>query len=513
MAITLVTGCDGNAGATSCTLNLTTGVTYQPDDLLVAITVNKTASQSPNAPAASGGFSWVKRAEQTLTGGDPVTVAFWTKFVGTDAPGATYNFGGVTSDVVGVDGGVFRGVDTTTPMDVTPVVATNTTAQSPTHSGLTSSTADAAIVALHGYGNDGTWTSITSVNLGGFAIVEQDSYTTGSDGGQAIAWETQPTAGGSTGTVTFTRSANTGNSVMIVAALRPAATDTPATGTASLTLAASGVSAAAATGTAALALTATGTAAVQGTPAAGTASLSLTASGTARAVAAGSASLSLSASGTARAAATGSASLALTASGAASAPAAGAATLSLAATGAARAPATGTAALGITATGNTTAPATGVAALVITATGTATQPGTTGSASLSLTASGAARASGAGSAGLTITATGSTRAAAAGSGAVVLTVTGTTRAPATATGSLQLVAAGELAARAAATAALALEAIGTGTDPAALPAATIIAAGPDPARFVATPVGPLVSAPARASHTATADPADRKATP
>lgn len=125
--------------------------------------------------------------------------------------------------------------------------------------------------------------------------------------------------------------------------------------------------------------------------ASGTASLSLSASGGAAATGAGSATLSLSASGGTSAAAAGSASLSLSASGALvpPVPASGSAALSLSASGGASGSPAGSASLNLTATG---------AAFAVLA--------ASGSATLTLTASGSAVMSAAGSATLTLSAGG-----------------------------------------------------------------------------------------------------------
>lgn len=110
-----------------------------------------------------------------------------------------------------------------------------------------------------------------------------------------------------------------------------------------------------------------------GTAASGTASLSLSASGSAKAPAAGSAALALSASGAAATPASGTASLSLSASGTAAAPgaASGTASLSLSASGGAAAPAAASASLSLSAGGTATLPASGTASLTLSATGSA----------------------------------------------------------------------------------------------------------------------------------------------
>jgi hypothetical protein len=127
------------------------------------------------------------------------------------------------------------------------------------------------------------------------------------------------------------------------------------------------------------------------TAASGTASLSLTASGGAGATSGGSASLSLSASGGTSAPAGGSASLSLSASGAFTPPS----------------PAAGAAALALTASGGASGSPGGSASLNLIATGTALAVlAASGSATLTLTASGSAVMSAGGTAVLTLTAGG-----------------------------------------------------------------------------------------------------------
>lgn len=131
------------------------------------------------------------------------------------------------------------------------------------------------------------------------------------------------------------------------------------------------------------------------TAASGTASLSLTASGGTGATGAGTAALSLTASGGTSAAAAGSAALSLSASGTLTppSPASGAATLSLTASGAASGSPGGTASLNLVATGTalTAAIASGTATLTLTASGSAVMSAG-GTVVLTLTAGGVALA-------------------------------------------------------------------------------------------------------------------------
>lgn len=129
------------------------------------------------------------------------------------------------------------------------------------------------------------------------------------------------------------------------------------------------------------------------TAASGTASLSLSATGSTSAASAGTASLSLSASGGTSAAAAGTASLNLSAVGdtVAPSPASGTASLTLSASGAAVGAAAGTASLNLAATGAAlaTLAASGTAALTLSASGSAVMS-SGGTASLTLLANGVA---------------------------------------------------------------------------------------------------------------------------
>lgn len=135
--------------------------------------------------------------------------------------------------------------------------------------------------------------------------------------------------------------------------------------------------------------------AAAGTATSGTASLSLSASGGAAGSSAGSASLSLSASGASGATAAGTASLSLSATGDTTPPAvaSGTASLSLSASGAAGAGVAGTAALDLSASGAATGAtaATGSASLSLSALGSATLAAA-GTAHLDLAAAGSAAA-------------------------------------------------------------------------------------------------------------------------
>lgn len=134
-----------------------------------------------------------------------------------------------------------------------------------------------------------------------------------------------------------------------------------------------------------------------------------TAGTTSGSAASGTASLSLTASGGTSAAGTGSASLSLSASGGAAAPAAGSASLSLSASGALTppSPASGSASLTLSAAGGASGSPGGTASLNLTATGTALAVlAASGSATLTLTAAGSAVMSAGGTATLTLTASG-----------------------------------------------------------------------------------------------------------
>lgn len=279
---------------------------------------------------------------------------------------------------------------------------------------------------------------------------------------------------------------------------KPPSSGTPATGTAALSLTASGTATAPATGTAALSLTATGAvkAPVTGTaafsvtaagaaraPVTGTAAFAFAASGTAAAPVTGTAALDLSAQGAALIPTTGTAVLALLGAGVATAPAGGTAVLDLAATGTASslAIAAGTAAIALTASGAASAAVASTAAIAFTATGAALGPAT-GTAVLSFTASGNALAAALGTAALSLLAAGaaSGQGAASGSALLDLVAAGTTGATALGSAAIAFAASGTPAGQAVGTAVLALLAAGaaTGQSPAAGTAVlTLLAAG------------------------------------
>jgi hypothetical protein len=178
-------------------------------------------------------------------------------------------------------------------------------------------------------------------------------------------------------------------------------------------------------------------------PASGTASLDLVASGAAAGDQTGSAALSLSASGSDAGAQTGAAVLSLAASGADAGAGSGSAAVSLVATGAGAAPETGSAALTLNASGSTggSSPASGSAAVSLIATG-ADQAPATGTATLTLTASGTDGARGSGAAVVSLVAAGTD--AARGAGSAVLSLLASAAAGVRASGQafLQLLATG-----------------------------------------------------------------------
>lgn len=165
--------------------------------------------------------------------------------------------------------------------------------------------------------------------------------------------------------------------------------------------------------------------------ASGSASLSLSASGSAKAQPSGSASLSLSASAAAAAPIAATASLSLSASGATKAPAGGTASITLTASGTVEGSASeaaGDAAISLSATGAGQAPVTGLAAITLDASGVGAGQ-VVGFAAFSLSASGVAGGALSGTAQIDLDATGLVAAPMGGTAFLVLTADGSAHAP------------------------------------------------------------------------------------
>lgn len=117
------------------------------DDLIVLFFLNARSGSYGPAPTAPSGF--------TALGSMPVQVGpsgnfylqSWVYYKVASGEGASWTFthAAISTQALSV---VYRGVDTTTPLDVTSTINTSTTSTTRTWTGLTTATAEAMLVAL-----------------------------------------------------------------------------------------------------------------------------------------------------------------------------------------------------------------------------------------------------------------------------------------------------------------------------------------------------------------------------
>jgi hypothetical protein len=273
----------------------------------------------------------------------------------------------------------YRGVDQTTPQDATP-----TTASSATTPAIVTAT-NGAYALSHGMAISASGVTNTNWTSSNGSIAGQTTQTQGAatNDTSAAAYLARPTAGSVT--VNLVGSGTLSTQCRISSALRPATT-LAATATGTLSLSATGDTAAQSTSTGSVSLsgtastgasdTATGAlalaaAATVTAPATATATLALIATATASAPTTGTATLSLSATAATTASDTATGTVVLSATAATSAAATGTGTLTLVGTGAGRAPATATGLLTLDATAALQAQATATGMLVLSGTGIA----------------------------------------------------------------------------------------------------------------------------------------------
>jgi hypothetical protein len=271
----------------------------------------------------------------------------------------------------------YRGVDQTTPQDATP-----TTASSATTPAIVTAT-NGAYALSHGMAISASGVTNTNWTSSNGSIAGQTTQTQGAatNDTSAAAYLARPTAG----SVNLVGSGTLSTQCRISSALRPATT-LAATATGTLSLSATGDTAAQSTSTGSVSLsgtastgasdTATGAlalaaAATVTAPATATATLALIATATASAPTTGTATLSLSATAATTASDTATGTVVLSATAATSAAATGTGTLTLVGTGAGRAPATATGLLTLDATAALQAQATATGMLVLSGTGIA----------------------------------------------------------------------------------------------------------------------------------------------
>jgi MSHA biogenesis protein MshQ len=151
MAITFVssTGNDDNA---STSLSVSDPATTQENDLYIAVCHVIEDAATGNWSTPSG---WTKLAEEyTSTGGTgDVTTAIFYRFRGGTAVGSTLFDYGVANAAIAVNIAAYRGVDTTTPFDVTYSSGSHyahatDSATGGTAAAITTATNDAAVILV-----------------------------------------------------------------------------------------------------------------------------------------------------------------------------------------------------------------------------------------------------------------------------------------------------------------------------------------------------------------------------
>lgn len=362
------------SGTSGLTVAAVSGV--QADDLILLFV--ESANQAITTPS---GYSVVSGAQVSAgtaaTAGGMRLDVFYKWATGADASVSVADSGDHTTAIKLV----YRGVDTTTPFDVTVVTGSKTTAStSSSYPAITTATDNALVIFASALDLDAASTTTTSSGSNGniTSLTERhDQTVTAGAGGGIVLYDGFKATAGSTGAMTATVTST--KQLYITLALRPAALDakvswisfqTPAA--ASGNLAASAAGAAQASGSAVLsgqvALAAAGVAVAGGSATAG-AAIPLSAAGIATAGGSGnrSAAITISSAGLAQAAGQAGLAVAVQIAAAGAAAATGNATLAgqiaLSASGAALAAGNATLAAQLAAIASGTAQAGGTATL------------------------------------------------------------------------------------------------------------------------------------------------------
>lgn len=211
---TTTTGVNGTA-LTSVTNNVPTGVA-DGDLLLWSLSVSGTTPANPSPPA--GWSTW----QATFGNGSNIEVTIFYRIASSEP--ASYTISGLTAARWTGIMSAYRGVDTTTPQDATPVTATGTSAPSIT------TVTDNAWVVTHGKGltASGAIGAVWATSTGTIAGTVTQTQAAATNDTQGTGYQTKTPAGAVTPTLTVSGGGAMSGQIRITSALRPS-TAIPAT--------------------------------------------------------------------------------------------------------------------------------------------------------------------------------------------------------------------------------------------------------------------------------------------
>ena len=191
----------GNTG-TPITPPLPSG--WQADDLAVLVIVGRPDNDSTTEPGPASG--WDKRAFRWFDWGGTtfdLAVVVWTRVLqsGDTAPSITLSGGWAAggSSVGAAAIAVYRGVDTTTPMDATPVTGeSGSQSSSWTPPSITTTTADAWVLSIVGTGDNSELALLTANGFTARMSGADYDSTVGADVSAGLADYEQASAGAAT---------------------------------------------------------------------------------------------------------------------------------------------------------------------------------------------------------------------------------------------------------------------------------------------------------------------------
>lgn len=147
MAITHV-GQDDESGASGNTTDMTfTLPTHQADDFGIIIASYRNTLTATMAIGTATGWTQIGTTKDTTAGDDIRSMIWYKKFTSSSEtnPAVTIDLGRNRSALLHV----FRGVDTTTPFDVTHTEGDGTNSATPTNPAITTGTANACVLLWH----------------------------------------------------------------------------------------------------------------------------------------------------------------------------------------------------------------------------------------------------------------------------------------------------------------------------------------------------------------------------